>query len=641
VASQRDREVNNEGRARSHQRAPWIDDGADIRKLGEELQSRTDEVLERTIKRAYDSGKIFDGAVRESFEGISTLATNAVAGWMTTGTPEAGLKAGRGGWHMFGRLAAQRAAPLHEVTRRCLYWRDAAGDVLRDAAKRFDTPPGALARALAMLQLTVDFTLVRMCEVFETERRRTDEELSRRQEELAFMATHDALTGLPNRTLMIDRGQQMLERARRHSGKVASLLIDLDAFKAINDTLGHAAGDEVLQAAAQRFDSVIRSSDALGRIGGDEFVVIADELSLEAGPELIAERLLDSLSEPFTLANTQPRRCVNLTASIGISDGQRDTAEELLRDADIAMYRAKWEGKNRFVVFEPSMHEVAQGLVELELDLRDALDRKEFFLAYQPTFSLEDMHVTGMEALIRWQHPKRGVIQPNNFIPLLEQTGLVCEVGTWVLDEACRQAAKWRRSGHDVGVSVNVSARQLDADDLLADVGVALADTALSPSALTLEITETTVMRNADATAERLQAIKELGVRVAIDDFGTGYSSLAHLQRFPVDALKIDRSFVSRLSDNPDGETLIHTLVQLARALSIETLAEGIERQDQIEILRRERCDQGQGFLFARPMEAAATEGFLTAKAGQSVSERERPQDLLSANTYGSLGTIA
>jgi diguanylate cyclase (GGDEF)-like protein len=617
--------TNGHGRARSHPRAPWLDEGDGVRKLGEELQSRGDEVLERTIKRAAESGKIFDGVVRESFEGICNLATNAVAGWMTTGSPEAGLKAGRGGWHMFGRLAAQRAAPLHEVTRRCLYWRDAAGDVLRDAARRDDTAPEALAQALSMLQLTVDFTLVRMCEVFETERRRTDEELVRRQEELAFMTTHDALTGLPNRTLMIDRGQQMLERARRHSGKVAALLIDLDAFKAINDTLGHAAGDELLRAVAHRFDSVIRGSDAFGRIGGDEFAVIADELSLEAGPELIAERLLDALSEPVTLASTQPRRSVNLTASIGIADGHRDTAEDLLRDADIAMYRAKWEGRNRFVVFEPSMHEVAQGLVELEMDLRDALDRDEFFLAYQPTFSLEDMRVTGMEALIRWQHPTRGVVQPSEFIPMLEETGMVCEVGTRVLHEACRRAAQWQTAGHDVGVSVNVSARQLDDDDLLAHVGVALADTGLNPAALTLEITETTLMRNADATAERLQAIKELGVRVAIDDFGTGYSSLAHLQRLPVDALKIDRSFVSRLSENPDGEALIHTLVQLARALSIETLAEGIERHDQLEILRRERCDQGQGFLFARPIEAAATEAFLCAKAAESVREGERP----------------
>jgi len=608
---------------RTHQRAPWLDEGNEIRQLGLELQSRCAEVLDRSIQRATDSGKVYDGVVRESFEGICTLATNAVAGWMTTGSPEAGLKAGRGGWHMFGRLAAQRAAPLHEVTRRCLYWRDAAGDVLRDSAKRIDAGPESLTQALAMLQMTVDFTLVRMCEVFETERRRTDEELVRRQEELAFMATHDALTGLPNRTLMIDRGQQMLERARRHKSSVAALLIDMDNFKNINDTLGHAAGDDLLRAVAARFESVIRASDAFGRIGADEFAVVADEFSLDAGPELIAERLLDALAEPFTLANVQPRRSVSLTASIGIANSDGDTAESLLRNADIAMYRAKWDGKGRFVVFEEAMHAVAQELVELEMDLRGALERSEFFLAYQPTFALRDMHVIGMEALIRWQHPTRGVVEPSEFIPLLEQNGLVCPVGTWVLQEACRQCSQWRAAGHEVGIAVNVSARQLDADDFVADVGIALADSGLEPSALTLEITETTLMRNAADTAVRLRTIKQLGVRIAIDDFGTGYSSLAHLQRFPVDELKIDRSFVSRLDGNPDGEALVHTLVQLARALSIETLAEGIERPEQLSILRREHCDNGQGFLFARPMEVGSVDAFLKARAQNGAGPAE------------------
>ena len=458
--------------------------------------------------------------------------------------------------------------------------------------------------------------------MFETERRRTDYELVRRQQELAFMATHDALTGLPNRTLMIDRGQQMLERARRHESRVASLVVDLDNFKAINDTLGHAAGDELLKAVAQRFDLVVRSSDALGRVGGDEFAVLADAIAPDAGPELIAQRLLDALAKPFTIASANPCRSLKVTASIGISEGGRDNAEELLRDADIAMHRAKWEGRNRFVVFEAAMQEAAQSLVELEMGARDALAHEQFFLVYQPTFALDEMSVTGMEALIRWQHPARGTVEPEEFIPLLEQTGLVCEVGTWVLGQACRQAAQWHACGHRIGVSVNVSARQLDSDDLLADVRVALADTALDPAALTLEITETTLMRNADATAVRLRAIKDLGVRIAIDDFGTGYSSLAHLQRFPVDALKIDRSFVRRLSESPDGKTLIHTLVQLARALSIETLAEGIERPDQLAILRRERCDSGQGFLYARPMDAAATVPFLEAKSRAHARDR-------------------
>jgi EAL domain-containing protein (putative c-di-GMP-specific phosphodiesterase class I) len=257
------------------------------------------------------------------------------------------------------------------------------------------------------------------------------------------------------------------------------------------------------------------------------------------------------------------------------------------------------------------MQDAAQSRMTLEMDLRDALARKEFFLAYQPTFDLGDMRVTAVEALVRWRHPTRGVVQPNDFIPTLEENGLITEVGRWILKEACNQAAKWRAEGHSIGVAVNVSGRQLDADDFIDDVRRALRQSGLAAEVLTLEITETAIMRNVEATARRLAAIKELGVRIAIDDFGTGYSSLAHLQRFPVDALKIDRSFIARLSENPEGETLIHTLVQLGKALSLETLAEGIEQQRELSVLREERCDSGQGFLFARPLDADATASFL------------------------------
>jgi EAL domain-containing protein (putative c-di-GMP-specific phosphodiesterase class I) len=285
------------------------------------------------------------------------------------------------------------------------------------------------------------------------------------------------------------------------------------------------------------------------------------------------------------------------------------------------MYRAKWEGKNRYVVFESRMQDDAHSRMALELDLRDALARNEFFLMYQPTFDLRDMRATAVEALVRWRNPTRGIVQPNDFIPLLEETGLIVEVGRWILNEACRQGAEWRTNGHTIGVAVNVSGRQLDADDFIDDVRQALARSKLAPEALTLEITETAIMRNVEATARRLTAIKELGVRIAIDDFGTGYSSLAHLQRFPVDALKIDRSFITRLTENPEGETLIHTLVQLGKALAIETLAEGIEQPRELSLLREERCDSGQGFLFARPLDASSTTPFLDewARAGAQI----------------------
>jgi EAL domain-containing protein (putative c-di-GMP-specific phosphodiesterase class I) len=298
------------------------------------------------------------------------------------------------------------------------------------------------------------------------------------------------------------------------------------------------------------------------------------------------------------------------------------------------MYRAKWDGKNGYAVFETGMQDKAQNRMELEMDLREALEKKEFLLAYQPTVGLRNMRPAGVAALIRWEHPVRGLVQPNDFIPLLEETGLIVDVGRWVLEEACRQGATWREAGYPIGMAVNVSGRQLDTDELVTDIEEALSDSGLEPTALTIEITETTLMRNVEETARRLAAIKDLGVRIAIDDFGTGYSSLAHLQRFPVDALKIDRSFISGLQHNHEGETLIHTLVQLGKALSIETFAEGIEMQQDLSLLRDENCDSGQGFLFAKPLDVAATELFLqdwiengagTLAAGQAARRRLSP----------------
>ena len=441
------------------------------------------------------------------------------------------------------------------------------------------------------------------------------------------MATHDSLTGLPNRTLILDRTGEMLVRSRRNHTPVAALFVDLDNFKSINDTLGHGAGDDLLRAVAARLDGVVRAADALGRLGGDEFVVIAEGLSLAEGPELIAERLLEALKQPFKLGGPADATNLAVTASVGIAVGDRLSAGDLLRDADIAMYRAKWDGKNRFVVFEAVMQDAVKGRMELEMDLRVALEKDEFFLVYQPTFDLRDMSPTGVEALIRWSSPTRGVVQPDDFIPLLEETGLITGVGKWVLLEACRQGAAWREAGYEIGMAVNVSARQLDTDEFVAEVREVLSHSGLEPSALTLEMTETTLMRDADETARRLITIKGLGVRMAIDDFGTGYSSLAHLQRFPVDALKIDGSFISGLSENQEGETLLHALVQLGKALSIETLAEGIEEPRELSLLQAEQCDSGQGFLFARPLDAAATEAFLRDCAeNASPALAQRPQ---------------
>jgi diguanylate cyclase (GGDEF)-like protein len=578
--------------------------------LGRLVVSRAEEVLEQTLARAGGSGVLVEPLVQASFERISRSSTLAVGRWMAGEGAEVAREAGQEMWLIFGELAAQRASTLDDVIRRCLWWRDAMAEVIASSAITLATPQPMVAEALKILQLSLEFSLVRMAERFELERTRTDEELGRREEELAFLATHDALTGLPNRTLILDRVEQMLARSARTNTPVAALFVDLDNFKAINDTLGHQVGDELLGCVAARLDGAIRGTDTLGRLGGDEFIVVSDDPSLAEAPHLIAERLVEALRHPFHLGEDKQTR-VTVTASIGVALGGKLSADDLLRNADIAMYAAKWDGKCRYALFERGMQDRMQERMELEMDLREALEKQEFFLLYQPTLDLATMQPNGVEALIRWNHPRRGLVQPDDFVPVLEDTGLICEVGRWVLMEACAQTARWRAAGYEITIAVNVSARQLDSDQVLCDVADAIAGSGLDPTALTIEITETALMRNVEETADRLSALKDLGLRIAIDDFGTGYSSLAHLSRFPVDALKIDRSFVSGLENNEEGETLIRTLVQLGKTLSIETFAEGIERQRELLLLKDEECDSGQGFLFARPLDKAGVQAFL------------------------------
>jgi diguanylate cyclase (GGDEF)-like protein len=433
-------------------------------------------------------------------------------------------------------------------------------------------------------------------------------------EQIRFQAVHDTLTGLPNRALILDRTEQMLARARRSYVPVAALFIDLDGFKEVNDSLGHAVGDRLLQAVTARLAGIMRESDSVGRLGGDEFVVLVDGSTMDAGPELVAERVLSVIRQPFELEDTVYGP-LSLTASIGIAAGARSSATELLRDADIALYGAKAAGKDCFVVFRPEMHTVVQDRLLLEMDLREALAAHQYFLVYQPIVNLASGAPTGVEALLRWHHPTKGVVQPDDFIPILELSGLITEVGRWVLNEACRQGARWHGLGYQVDISVNISARQLETDDVIGDVTSALRVSGLDPRSLIVELTETAIMRNMPHVVRRLLALKAMGVRVAIDDFGTGYSSLAYLQQFPVDTIKIDRSFISSMADSPEAAVLIRSLVQLGKTLGLETLAEGIEATGQYAQLAREHCDSGQGYLFGRPLETAAVEPFLAARA--------------------------
>ena len=583
----------------------------ELERLGRELSARTDEVVARMMRRSAESGTTLAKVVEDSFEDVGAVSTVAVARWMAGEGEAVAREVGQESWRIFAQLASQREAALNEVTKRCLRWRDCTLEVLDESAADLGLAEETLTTARGMVQRSLDVTLVRMCQSFEDERRRAHEELTSREKELVFLATHDALTGLPNRTLILDRIEQTLTRARLQQEPVAALFVDLDNFKAINDSLGHGTGDELLCAVAERLEGVIRETDALGRLGGDEFVVVAEGLSLAAGPELIAERLLEAFAEPFALGE-EGENLVHVKASIGIATGVRSCAEELLRDADIAMYRAKWSGKSSYLVFELGMEDEVQSRLELEMDLQSALENEEFFLVYQPTFDLQSMTPTGVEALIRWRRPGRGVIEPEEFIPLLEESRLIVDVGAWVLREACAQAARWQQDGRLLELSVNVSQLQLDTDDLIDDVKVALGASGLRPEALTLEITETSLMSNAEETARRLYELKGLGVKIAVDDFGTGYSSLSHLRQFPVDVLKIDRSFVSQLAEGGENEILLHTLLQLGKALEIETTAEGIERPQDLSLIRDKDCNNGQGFLFTRPLSAQDADSFFS-----------------------------
>ncbi len=455
--------------------------------------------------------------------------------------------------------------------------------------------------AVFVAGLAVSLLLAALVLVLGTGRARALRMVGLRTGELRHQALHDALSGLPNRALIMDRIEQLLARNRRSGTYGAALFIDLDDFKNVNDTLGHAAGDQLLVAVAARLESTLRDADTIGRMGGDEFVVLIDGTPLHLSPELVAERLLDVMRQPFELTDAALPLTVNI--SIGIATGDRATGGELLRDADVALYQAKAAGKNRYAIFHAEMQSEISERLELEFDLRSALTGEQFRLVYQPIYNLDDLVMIGVEALLRWEHPTRGLVQPDEFIPILEQTGEIREVGKWVLLQACKQMATWHARGDTLDVSVNVSGRQRDDDAVVGHIRHALSASGLEATSLIIEVTETALMRNASATGRRLQAIKDLGVRIAVDDFGTGYSSLAYLQQFPVDCIKIDRAFTNAITTSPESKALVRTLVQLGRDLGLRTLAEGVETTGQMDHLRSEHVNEAQGFLLARPLE--------------------------------------
>jgi len=460
------------------------------------------------------------------------------------------------------------------------------------------------------------------------EQERISEQLQESKDHFRHAAFHDALTHLPNRALLAENLKFVMERAKQSEDyQFAVLFLDLDRFKNVNDSLGHTIGDQLLIAMARRLESCIREVDMVARLGGDEFAILLDGIPDSGEATSMAKRIQQKLESPFNLSGHE----VFTTTSIGIalSSTGYDHPENMLRDADTAMYRAKAQGKACYEVFDKGMHARAVHLLQMENDLRRALDREELRVYYQPIVSLDNGQLAGFEALIRWQHPERGFINPADFIPLAEDTGMIAPIGLWILKRACQQLAQWQwqsPANRSLFMSVNLSGKQVAEPDLVGQIRQILEETHVDARHLKLEITESVVMENAELAAQLLKHLKALGVQLSIDDFGTGYSSLGYLHRFPLDTLKIDRSFVGRIGEAAENIEIVRTIVSLADNMGMEVVAEGVETLGQLAQLRKLNCQYGQGYLFARPADATSI--------GVWISQKPQWQ----ADLYGSAG---
>jgi diguanylate cyclase (GGDEF)-like protein len=448
------------------------------------------------------------------------------------------------------------------------------------------------------------------------EQERIGVQLQESKDHFRHAAFHDALTNLPNRALLAENLKFVMERAKQSEDyQFAVLFLDLDRFKNVNDSLGHTIGDQLLIAMARRLESCIREVDMVARLGGDEFAILLDGIPNSAEATNMAKRIQEKLDSPFNLSGHE----VFTTTSIGIalSSTGYDYPENMLRDADTAMYRAKAQGKACYEVFDKGMHATAVYLLQMENDLRRALEREELRVYYQPIVSLDNGQLAGFEALIRWQHPERGFINPIDFISLAEDTGMIAPIGLWILKRACQQLAQWQWASpahRQLFMSVNLSGKQVAEPDLVAQIQEILEETHVDARHLKLEITESVVMENAELAAQFFKRLKALGVQLSIDDFGTGYSSLGYLHRFPLDTLKIDRSFVGRIGEAAENIEIVRTIVSLADNMGMEVVAEGIETLGQLAQLRKLNCQYGQGYLFARPADAASIDTWIAQK---------------------------
>ncbi len=449
---------------------------------------------------------------------------------------------------------------------------------------------------------------------------------------LTHQAFHDPLTKLANRALFRNRVEQALKRARRRRAPLAALFLDLDNFKTINDSLGHAAGDCLLMTVAERLRACVRQYDTTARLGGDEFAVLLEDGTLPQDAAIVARRIIDAMSQALTLEGREVR--VGVSIGIAVSEAGVESADELLRNADVAMYTAKESGKGRYEIFEQAMHTTLLARIELEADLRRAIDRQEFTLYYQPIIALDTGRISAVEALVRWNRPERGRIAPLDFIPLAEETGLIVPLGRWVIEEACRHAQEWQAqlpAAAPLSISINLSGRQLQQPELAHDIASALCRSGLPAHSLILEITESVMMQDTEATLAKLRELKNIGLRLAIDDFGTGYSSLSYLQRFPIDILKIDKSFVKGIGQGSEESAVARAIITLSDTLHLSTVAEGIEQLEQMTTLQTLGCEFGQGYYFAKPLTASDMNALL----------RREYQGIESDITAGELLTTA
>ena len=436
-------------------------------------------------------------------------------------------------------------------------------------------------------------------------------------QKLARLALHDNLTELPNRALLADRLAQAMERARRNGRSMALLYVDLDRFKHINDSLGHAVGDQLLQSAARRLLDCVRSSDTVSRHGGDEFVVLLAEVMHPQDAVICADKMIRALESPHQIGTHE----LHVSASIGIATfpGDAEDVESLIRNADVAMYQAKTNGRNGYQCFRSEMHAQAKAQQSVETDLRRAVERREFTLYYQPKVNLRTGAIVGVEALIRWQHPQKGLLAPGDFIAVAEESGLIVPIGRLVLEEVCTQVRAWRAAGvPSLTIAVNVSAVELRAPSFFTGVRDIIARHELDPALFEIELTETFMMHDWQSTAEVLLALKELGVRVALDDFGTGYSSLSYMKRFPIDTLKIDQSFVRDMSTDPDDASIVSAVINMGRSLHMRVVAEGIETPEQLAMIQDLLCPEGQGYYFCRPMPGPSLTAMLREPGSRS-----------------------